>query len=331
MKILTRQEIGPAAWDAFCLAHPGAWFLWTSAYLDYQAARGTRELSFGIVDDGLENMTFDPENGIFRAERTSRLVAICPLFLEEREGVRSFTMEGHPGLMPLGKIEGENIIEATSDAFDLQVDLISRIDMLATQHGVRRVAFRNSPFYNNWITSRSWSDISWHTQILDLTQSEAALHAGIRKSYKALINQVARTHEIVVDAKGDLLKAFKRLHFGEAGRQTRPDRTWEIQREWCEAGNGLIVAAMRWNVAVACTYWILYKGCAYYASSASINPNVTHTLVWRAMLELKARGVKQLEMGWLDYDKSDKGQGIARFKAGFGGETVPVIAVERRF
>ena len=302
MKILSRQEIGPDTWDAFCLAHPGAWFLWTSAYLDYQAARGARELSFGIMDD-------------------DRLVAICPLFLEDLDGMRSFTMEGHPGPMPLHSDDGLALAHMAGEVERLQEDV----------YHVKRAAFMATPADDwTWYFS-GWSDVSWHTQILDLTQPEAALHAGIRKSYKGLISQATRAHEFVVDDKGDLLKAFKRLHFGQAGRQTRPDRTWEIQREWCEAGNGLIVAAMRWNVAVACTYWICYKGCAYYASSVSINPNVTHALIWKAMLELKARGIETLEMGWIDYDKTEKGQGIARFKQGFGGKAVPVIAVERRF
>ena len=304
MKILTRQEIGRAPWDAFCLAHPGAWFLWTSAYLDYQAARGMRELSFGVVDG-------------------ERLVAICPLFLEERDGVRSFTMEGNPGLA--------FILGGGDD----EIMVANHMLHLETSHAVSYIAYRFSPFDNAVpdFGSRpsAWRDISWHTQIIDLTQSEAALHAGIRKSYTSLINKASRTHDLVVDDKGVLLKAFKRLHFGQHGRQTRPDRTWEIQQEWCEAGNGLIVAAMRWNVAVACTYWILYKRCAYYASSASINPNTTHALIWKAMLDLKARGIEKLEMGWVDYDKSEKGQGIAKFKQGFGGEAVPVIAVERRW
>ncbi len=314
MKILTRQQIGPAAWDAFCLTHPGAWFLWTSAYLDYQAARGTQELSFGVVDG-------------------ETLMAICPLFLEERDGVRSFTMEGHPGPGPLGYSP------------DAAYYLLHEVNRLVEAERVARVAFRGSPFLALATIQQGgnvdckhgegnccipgYGHINWHTQIIDLTQSEADLHAGVRKSYTSLINHVTRTHEIVVDDKGDLLKAFKRLHFGQAGRQTRPDRMWEIQREWCEAGNGLIVAAMRWNVAVACTYWILWRGCAYYASSASINPNTTHALMWRAMLELKARGVGKLEMGWIDYPGDPPGLG--KFKTGFGGEAVPVIAAERRF
>jgi hypothetical protein len=312
MKILTRQQIGPVAWDTFCLAHPGAWFLWTSAYLDYQAARGTKELSFGIMDG-------------------DKLVAICPLFLEERGGVRSFTMEGHPGLWPLFAMWGDSR-EEMQQHLEAHALALVQVQDLSTQEDVRRAAFRLSPFDTCQIAGvTGWSDISWHTQIIDLAQSDVVLHAGIRKSYTSLINHVTRTHELVVDDKGDLLKAFQRLHFGQAGRQTRPDRTWEIQGEWCKSGNGLIVAAMRWNVAVACTYWICYKGCAYYASSASINPNVTHALIWKAMLELKARGIETLEMGWIDYDKTEKGQGIARFKQGFGGKAVPVIAVERRF
>lgn len=307
MRVLPRAEIGREAWDAFCLAHPGACFLLTSAYLDYQAARGTRELSFGLMDGG-------------------SLVAICPLFLEERDGIRSFTMEGHPGPAPLCNQP------LGRDQDFTWYSLNERLWLLAEESKVARVAFRNSPFWSVMYGYRGGLvEISWHTQLLDLTQSEAALHAGLRKSYTSLINHVMRTHELVVDDQGDLLNAFRRLHFGQAGRETRPERTWEIQGEWCRQGNGLIVAAMRWNVAVACTYWILYKGCAYFASSASINRNIVHALIWRAILELKNRGIHTLELGWQGYATDAKGKQIEFFKRGFGGYQVPIIAVERRF
>ena len=82
-EILTRGQIGQERWDAFCYGHPGAWFWWTSSWLEYQIARGEKQdLSFGIVHDDI-------------------IVALCPLLVEERDGFRTFTMEGHPGPWPL--------------------------------------------------------------------------------------------------------------------------------------------------------------------------------------------------------------------------------------
>lgn len=327
MKILSREEIDPETWNVFCDSHPGAWWWWRSEYLDYQIARGSKDLSFGILD-------------------ADRLVAICPLMLEEKtvcemhpdgEGAshwqeRSFTMEGYPGPWP----KHEN---TRTGRFVLQ-----QVESLAREHRVSHLAWRQSPFEATRVSAGiveiidekmssvpCLTGISWHTQVLDLTQSEADLHAGLRKSYQALINAANRSHEIVADSTGMLMEPFRLLHREKSGRETRPKATWDMQVEWCRQGNGLVVAAKLGGVWDAFSYWVIYKNCAYYGSSTAVSRNIMHACVWRAMLELKARGVESLEMGWIDYDMSEKGLGISAFKRGFGGEAVPVIAVERRF
>lgn len=300
MNILPRSAIAPATWDAFCAAHPGAWFLWTSAYLDYQAARGARELSFGIMD-------------------ADRLVAICPLFLEERDGVRSFTMEGHPGLWPLG---GDD--NGFWNPFAI-------FECLAIRESVTREAYMMSPLGWPDLPFANRPDTDWHSQIVDLTQSEAALHAGLRKSYTALINKAERTHRIFVDETGDALAGFRVAHWFKAGRFTRPPETWAMQQQWIRDGHALHVCATLAGGLDASAFFIVYKRAACYASAVQLNPNVHHALVWRAMVELKARGVEKLEMGWQGYATDEKGKQIEFYKRGFGGQAVPIVAVERRW
>jgi hypothetical protein len=318
MKILTRQQIGSADWNAFCDLHPGAWWWWRGEWLDYQVARGTRDLSFGVLDG-------------------DRLLAICPLLLEERgasiadehmasarDTIRSFTIEGHPGPIPPLFLNRSTISEA---AIMVQME----IERLAYNHEIHRIAFRGSPLVSQTnIAPQSFHPCGWHTQLLDLTQSEAALHAGIRKSYTALINKAEREYEIVVDAGGKLLPAFREIHREKSGRETRPAETWDMMRSWCETDNGLHVCALHQGRVVACAYFEVYKRAAYYGHASSLVPNVQHALIWRAIRELKARGVEQLEMGWIDYPPEDIGT-RGKFKAGFGGRSVPVIAVERRW
>lgn len=306
MRIVPRAEIGVKAWNAFCDSHPGAWWWWRNEWISYQLARGARDLSFGILD-------------------ADRLVAICPLLLEERDGVRSFTMEGHPGPGPVVHSPGHDWAEIVAVAKD-------RVNALAAEYKASRVAYRWSPYSNDMPTVRGLArDISWHTQLLDLTSSEADLHASIRKSYTSLINHAARTHEIVVDPAGDLIPEFRKLHIAKCGRETRPVETWWMQRDWCTQGNGLIVAAFLGGAMVAATYWILYKDAGYFASSSSLHRSINHALIWRAMLECKKRGIQLLELGWQGYATDEKGKQIEFYKRGFGGYQVPVVAVERQW
>ena len=302
--VLTRAEIGEARWNAFVDAHPGGWWFHRWEWLAYQVARKqSEELSFGIVEG-------------------DSLVAICPLFLEERAGVRSFTMEGHPGPVALGSERWQ-----------------AEVWRLTLERTIDRVAFRGhirsaqvEPVVLDQYPEPPlfvWDNISWQTQVLDLTQSESALHVGLRHSYRSLINKASRECEIVVDREGELIPSFRLLHIQDAGRETRPRETWEMQAAWCRSNNGLVIAAFRGVRMVGATFWIVYKRQGYFASSASTEPNITHALVWRAMLELKAMGVRALELGWVDYPKDPPGLG--KFKSGFGGEPRMIVAVEKRW
>jgi hypothetical protein len=210
--------------------------------------------------------------------------------------------------------------------------VFDQVESLARDHFLTKVTHRWSPFSPlKTVGGAGWSDVSWRTQIIDLEQSEAGLHAGLRKSYAALVNKALRTYHVEADDLGASLASFQRLHAERSGRETRPLETWLMQEEWCRRGNGLVVAA--WDSAdmVAASYWIVHKGAAYYASASSrARDGAAHACVWTAMLALKARGVRRLELGWIDYPPSEVGtRGL--FKTGFGGRAVIVPAVERKF
>ncbi len=179
----------------------------------------------------------------------------------------------------------------------------------------------------------------WQTQVIDLTGSEAELWRGVRRSYKALIHRIERSY--VIDAAGSIYSAMK-IHDQEAGRQTRPTATWAIQGEWLRDGHALLTSAgIRGLVDMTMAhdqwprfeplglidmrgyaYFTVWDGHAYYFSGASLDPNISHALIWTAMKALKARGVQTLELGWLTGD-TEKDRGIAKFKRGFGGMAIP--------
>lgn len=181
--------------------------------------------------------------------------------------------------------------------------------------------------------SRLLADATFNTQIVDLTQSEADLWRDLRKSYKSLIHKAEKTFTLEVDDTGEgVLVTDRQLHRIVAGVETRSLHTWALMQNWCAIGHGLSVRARRGEhqEAIAFAFFIIGDSdWSYYASAASLAPNVNHALIWHAMIALKAKGVSQLELGWQGQADTEKGKGIEHFRAGFGGVSIPVRDVAR--
>jgi lipid II:glycine glycyltransferase (peptidoglycan interpeptide bridge formation enzyme) len=79
---------------------------------------------------------------------------------------------------------------------------------------------------------------------------------------------------------------------------------------------------------VAAAFWIVYNGCAYYASGPSLEKNVQHAVILESLVQLKARGITLVEMGQTD-GATEKERNIAKFKRGFGGSERPYMVIRR--
>ena len=112
------------------------------------------------------------------------------------------------------------------------------------------------------------------------------------------------------------------------GGQPRPDATYQHQANWLRDGHGLLVMAGN-PVTVAAAYWILHRKCAYYMSGPSLEHNVQQAVVWFSLLCLKARNIRLVELGQIDWGTA-KERSIGMFKQGFGGKAVPFTIATRR-
>ncbi len=179
------------------------------------------------------------------------------------------------------------------------------------------------------------------TYVVDLRQDLGALWRNLRKSYKPLINGTQRRLSVATVANatgaGDLSLASVAMdnalavHVAAAGRQTRSDRTWQLQAQWLANGNAVLCTALAGDKVVGFAYAICWKSWAYYASGASLEDNVSHALVWNLMVATRAAGMAtHFEIGHAaSEDDDEKDRSIAFFKSGFGGEAWPVAAVIR--
>lgn len=190
------------------------------------------------------------------------------------------------------------------------------------------MSFWDSPAWRTYETaygdepgtrSRLLASATWQTQIVDLTQPEAELWKGIRKSYKSKIHWAERQREIAITEDPIAVGMARAIHIEAAGRETRPMATWQLMADWLVEHSGLLVMAPK-----SFAYFLIHETWSYYGFAASLEPDVNAALIWTAMKELKSRGVRYLELGWCErVGDSAKERSVAFFKSGFGGRRVP--------
>ena len=182
--------------------------------------------------------------------------------------------------------------------------------------------------------TRLLATATWSTRILDLTDDEATLWRGVRKSYHSLIRAAERLYTFDTGFGNGLgeVEVCHALHVASARRETRAAETWRLMGEWADAKHGFTVIAYHDDrQPLAFAYFIVNEDWAYYASGAALTQSLQHAVIWTAIRALKAEGIATLELGWQARDgDTEKDRGISHFKAGFGGVDVPVVAVERR-
>lgn len=180
--------------------------------------------------------------------------------------------------------------------------------------------------------------VTHYTHVVDLLDGDDGAHwKRVRKSYHSLIRKAEREYGITVhsnipDAKAVVLMEHARhLHILAAGRETRSIKTWDYMTCWLTAGHGVLALAQtEAGATVGFAYAIRYKDWSYWASGATIVPNVQHALQWQLMHALRCdEKTRYYEVGH-DADEQDgqKAKGIAFFKSGLGGSRWPVVEMK---
>ena len=338
MEIVPFSEIGRDRWDAFCAASREAWFRHRSAWIEYTVAMrqpgSSEDLSFGVIDGG-------------------RLVAAAPLIREAVHGRPDLSEFGFAGWNVPFPALADGLGAAHSDK--IRKEIFREIDRLAQQHGIAYASFEVNPLSTlgtrdacsaNPLPFFGYSATEIATHVIDLSPDEETLLRNMRKGHKSDISSARNSGwtASVLDRTNVTDRSFevyRLIHLHAAGRQTRPERTWQLMRQWLADGFavlGLVRKAGGEPVAAALS--ITDKDGAYYGSSC-VEPEmeqergIMHLLLWETMRSLKATGARWFETGWQltptisQEVPSRKEVNISLFKRGFGGIHVPYFRGER--
>lgn len=315
-------------WNAFCRHTDEAWFWHTTDWMDYSIAYApdlqTRNLSFFV-------------------SKGSELLALCPLFVEERADSRrwlSLSGAAIPAPAVAHGLSRQKRLEVLRATFD-------RVSELAAEEEAVACAMRLSPLSAvdgfNILTKFGFLDTSLSTQILELDAPESSLLQGMRKGHRSAIKQAHPEVEIRIvtseDVTQEAFNAYRELHRVAAGRVTRPGRTFELMLEWIRKGDAILCGARLGDRWIGFAYVNLFRKAAYYSSSCNDPTHgglpISHKIQWEVIRWLKDNGFTRYELGLQHFGQqlhdlpTDKELAIASFKRGLGGLTVPLFQGER--
>jgi hypothetical protein len=324
-----------AAWEELCARASGAWFWHKRPWLEYTLAYRPRaesaSLAFALRDGG-------------------ELVAAVPLMLERDDEGLQFSFGGGPCWAPAvsSELPPHRFERVLNEVF-------ARVDELAGSHGAGSVSWRLTPLAGEWVsylpfflaatTRAGYVDVSLTSTVVDVSRPIEEIRARMTKGHRSAITAAGRaglSATVLTGAEaGPSFDAYRRMHARAAGRVTRPARTFELMADWLVDGSAALVQADHEGRAAGFAYLILDARRAYYASGAN-DPDIGSVPVGQALqnaaLEwLSAGGFERYELGLqqfgpLPYDTpSDKDLGIARFKRGFGGLTLPLATRRKDF
>lgn len=228
--------------------------------------------------------------------------------------------------------------------------VFDQIALLAKDNGVKShraviegIELLEGRTYYNYLTDFGYVDESSVCQLIDLSMSEDDLWLDVRKSYRPLISRARETYcsELIAADNFDLDKCeeYRELHCKAAGRQTRSIKSFTLMYDMVMNGEGFIVFVRdQSGTAVASHFFFYFRDYCLYASS-SIDPDqpqnagIGHLGLWEGMMAARQLGCTYLDMGQLRIGQTstEKEEGIAIFKKGFGGRTVAVFRGKKDF
>jgi len=302
------------AWDKFCLDNNDSFFWHTSRWLEYTLnyIPYSKLLSFVVTEN-------------------NQMIAICPLVLSERR----FDMFWSPVIANVSDKKREKIADF----------VFSHIDELATENNVVKSSMMIYPLSfpkYNYLMKYGYQNTSLNTQVIDLTQDLSTIHSSMRKGHDYDIDRGNKILETFIFDKTNVkllpFSSYHRMHTIDAGRETRNQRTWNLQYDWIKQGYTILLGTKYEGEWSGFSYVYLYKDKAYYGSACSANdlPN-GHVLTWKAIEWLKEHGYHWYEIGLQQFSDqsydhpSPKEIAISKFKRGFGGITIPLFRGEKHY
>lgn len=322
-------------WDDFCLESKDTWFWHTSDWIEYT-------LNY--------NPSLMSKNHSFLIEQDNKIKCICPLLLEYNEKLSSFEFSFGGGYNPNPAYAPDL---TSNQYFKLEKFIFKYIDEKAKEFEVKRAKFTTRALSENLMKCVSrfnpflqygYLDNSIFSTIVDLKSDLKEIWSKCRKRIKRAVNSMKNKLKFNLynnlNCEDSNFDAYKKMHFKAAGKLTRPQKTWDLMKNWILNNKALLASAELNGEEIGFALFIIYKKNAYYGSGAN-DPDkeafpIAHCIFWKVIEWLKENNFNFYEVGEYTYPSlieipSEKENNIANFKLGFGGDLFTVFQGEKYF
>ena len=282
----------------------------------------------------------DPVDAQFRdisvlIQEQNRIVAVWPLSLSSNaDGAFQVTSQGAAILPPLlaPHLPKKSCTRLLGRCFDFLSALCATYG-IATFHSLDLYRGLSDPGVSLWqnICAERGAHLAVeHCLMGDLNLTLSEYKSQIRKSYKSLITSGQKQWSIKIPSPGALDEpwvAFQALHAKAAGRITRTEKTWDIQKQLAEEEAAFLVYSQDdAGQMIGAAYFNISKDEAYYSigayDRALFDRPIAHVLQFTAIGEMMRRGLRCYRIGpyaypWQTPEPTDKLLNISKFKSGF--------------
>jgi hypothetical protein len=344
LAVISFDDLNEDRWDQLCLNQGGCSLDHLHYFIRYQS------LSFNVA-----NKSF-----VLIDRSKDSVISICPLFVEECEvlpGIKipSLSVGGEPLPNPLMRA----YVSPSQRRRDLK-SVFKIIDEVAMQCGVKRILFKKNSTDVACGTAVSsdlfellklgFNPICFNSLIMDLEKDEESIFSAVSKTHQKIIKRAKQMGQVVqiIDhlcSKENIASEFKEYqnaHFKAAGRQTRPQASFDFMRELIENGRAALFINNFEGEEISHLYCDMYGKAARgwsQANNKEAEKNVSprHLTEWEAMLYFKRKGAKfyvlgtQFSKGQPETPADDKLIGISDFKERYGAQIWPSVYFEKYY
>ena len=272
---------------------------------------------------------FEGQNLSFVMRENDKPIGIMPLFVykNKEDWVLSANAEG-----VIGPLFINSLPKKLKKRLERQI--VDIVLLLAEKLKIKKVNFLEcssvvSRWHLLWL-ERSSRDFLTYQLAIDLNQTIEDIRLDFRKSYKPLVNKALRAWKVDVCSSGDetIFEEFKLLHLEEAGRQTRSDESWDIQRNQIVNNEAFLVTVRDEKDLVGGGFFTHTRDIGMYSVGAYkrnlFDKPIGHAVQMTAIEKLKEIGCTSYQLGQKstylsDPNLTDKELSISYFKEGFAG------------
>lgn len=268
----------------------------------------------------------------------NKCIGICFLPFESKDNIMTISIASGYTMSPLANNKR------------VEREIFKKINELSDTNNIQKIMFYIDPFtikdkenFNN-LLAYNFIDTSTTDCYIDLTQDESKLWSNLRKSYKALINNILKDQEyeiIYIDQKNineKYYSSYVDLHYACSGTKTRDEKTFENQYYAILDNNATLIGLKYKDSFIGMSYISHFKEFSSYSSGVDdpLYDNkkipIYHVLLWSAIKYLKKRNYKKFILNQpCGYDRvsgfgnylTNKQINISHFKQGMGAEMIP--------